>query len=109
MKVSLSKFYQEVTGTTTATRTTTGAALKRWGIPFDEAAAKSDAVDVAHLADAKAKHAEEVAAKAMKQAAKPRPTVAREEWDALVERVEAIAQAVGRIEAAVAKLSKALA
>jgi hypothetical protein len=68
MKISLSKFYKEVTGTSTVNRATTTAALARWGVPFDDNTAKSDVVDIVHLASATATHAAE---KAAREAARP--------------------------------------
>ena len=64
MKVSISKFYKEVTGKTTVNSATCTAALERWGVPFDDMASKTkgDAVDVSHLELAKKVYATEVAA-----------------------------------------------
>jgi len=55
MRVSLGSFYKEVTGTTTCARATTRAALKRWGIPFDEPTDRrgARAVDIVHIETAK--------------------------------------------------------
>lgn len=63
MKVSISKFYKEVTGKTTVNRGTCTLALARWGVPVDDLGAnvKGDAVDIAHLESAKKIHAAEVA------------------------------------------------
>ena len=64
MKISLSKFYQEITGKTTANLSTTTRALTRWGIPFDPNANKVDRVEVRFLDAARVKWQEETAAAA---------------------------------------------
>ena len=65
MKVSVSKFYKSVTGSVTAARETTVPALKRWGVPFDEAGMTTqggEVVDVAYLPKAQEAYAAEQAA-----------------------------------------------
>jgi len=60
MKVSLTKFYQEITGSSTANRSITEAAMQRWGVPFEIAeGAKGDAVDVVYLEPARKAYAAE--------------------------------------------------
>jgi hypothetical protein len=70
MKISLSKFYKEVTSSTTVNRKTTEAALRRWKIPFDHKSKANDVVDADHLPTARALWAAEKAKQAAQRAAK---------------------------------------
>lgn len=73
MKVSMSKFYKEVTGSNTANRVVTQKALERWGVPydqFDNGAKKGDAVDVTFLEQAREKWKSESAERVAKRDAK---------------------------------------
>ena len=54
MKISVSKFYQEVTKSKTANSVVCQPALERWGVPFTKGI-KGDAVDASYLDVAKAK------------------------------------------------------
>ena len=67
MKVSLSKFYREVTGTTTVNRSSVVAAMTRWNVPYDEGNPKGDVVDVMHLPAASLQWREEQAAREAKR------------------------------------------
>jgi hypothetical protein len=66
MKVSMTKFYNEITGSRTGNKTVIGPALERWGVPFDQPngiSGKGDAIDVKWLEVAREKYAAEVAAR----------------------------------------------
>jgi len=95
MKVSMTKFYREVTGRTTANRATTGAALTRWGVPFTErAGGKGDVVDIAHLESARAKWQQEVA----NGEARKRPTKPGEPDAMLIQIDDKINELIGRFD-----------
>jgi hypothetical protein len=60
MKVSLTKFYQEITGASTANRSVTEAAMQRWNVPYEiSEGSKGDAVDVVYLEPARKAYAAE--------------------------------------------------
>jgi len=75
MKISMSKFYREVTNTSTVNKHTIVPALIRWGVPYDDTEAKRDCIDIVHLETAKKLWASEQAAKALAREKAPRPPV----------------------------------
>jgi hypothetical protein len=112
MKVSMSKFYKDVTGRTTANRKTTANALKRWNVPFDEAAGTTDVVDVAHLSLARAAWEVELKEQAAKTG-NPAGGTLLTRMAALEQRlanmeslIDAVASAIGRIENQVNRIPK---
>lgn len=68
MKVSMSKFYESVTGKNSSGRGNMIAAFKRWGLPDLPKDAKGDCIDISYLGQAKAAwtREEEEAAKSRK-------------------------------------------
>ena len=75
MKISMSKFYREVTNTSTVNKNTIVPALIRWGVPYDDTEAKRDCIDIVHLETAKKLWASEQAAKALAREKAPRPPI----------------------------------
>lgn len=71
MKVSLAHFYREITGTRSGNPSTITAALKRWGVPYDEEAKRrTPAIDIKHIDNAKAAWLREKAEQAERVAAR---------------------------------------
>jgi len=55
MKITRSRFYEEVTGRATGNLGTTMGALRRWQVPFDDnATPRAKIIDIAHLPAARA-------------------------------------------------------
>jgi hypothetical protein len=122
MKISLSKFYKEITGKTTVNRSTTTGALTRWGVPFEDNSAKADVVDIVHLEGAKATYAAEQAVKEAARASRPPAHGNGHDHgldlkiDALAQRVELLIESInarashtdGKVDVVAAKLDSVM-
>lgn len=107
MKISLGKFYQEVTGSKTTARHSITTALDRWKIPYDaDVGPGADAVDIAYLGAAKVSYSEEVAAGEHAKSEAQRQRYEREKK--FEEKLQALAEAVGRIESVVSEIRRRL-
>jgi hypothetical protein len=114
MKVSLTKFYHEVTGNSTTDKKLSIACLDRWQVPYDKDAGKRDVVDVKYLGQAAIAHkAEQDEREAKRKAREPKPKAEEhhmirdevlQKLDDIETRQKAMAVAVGRLESIVNRI-----
>lgn len=112
MLVSISKFYQEVTGAQTGSHGTTIPALKRWGVPVPDQPGRKAVIDVSFLPQAKEAWAKEQIELAERRGARsstgngstPLRKGTAHDISMIKELLHAQSQAIGRVEETLNKI-----